>query len=97
MRSFGGYTEIIRSCIDRVIISFQENPRAEHAVDSLRSSLQSHASDIRSRVQLLLGRVHLDNEKGTTNEPTTGASHVKQQAILTPAIYPEVEFGIDIK
>jgi len=91
MRSLGGYTEIIRSCIDGVIVSFQENPRAEHAIDSLRLSLESHASDIRSRVQLLLGRVHLDHEKGATNESLTGASHVKQQAILSPAIYSEVE------
>lgn len=91
MRSLGGYTEIIRSCMDRVIISFQENPRAEHAVSSLRSSLQSYASDIRNKVRLLLGRLHLNNEKGTTNGPSTGASHVKQQAILVPAIYPEVE------
>ena len=93
MRSLGGYTEIIRSCIDRVIVSFQGNPRAEHAVDSLRSSLQSNASDIRSRVQLLLGRVHLNNEKGTTNGSATGASQVKRQAMLAPAIYPEVKLN----
>lgn len=91
MRSLGGYTEIIRCYIDRVIVSFQENPRAECAVDSLRSSLQSHTGDIRSRVQLLLGRVHLDNDKGATSGPTTKASHIKRQAMLAPAIYPEVE------
>jgi len=77
--------------MERVIVSFQENPRAEHAVGFLRSSLQAYIGDIRSRVQLLLGRIHLNNEKRTTDGPPTGDSYVKQQAMLAPGIYPEVE------
>jgi len=91
MRGLGGYTQIIRFHIDAALASLQQNPRAQHTVESLRTSLQSHASDIRTRVQLLLARVRLGDESGTTGVFQAGSSRIEKGPVSAPAICPEVE------
>jgi CRISPR/Cas system-associated exonuclease Cas4 (RecB family) len=90
MRSLGGYTAVIQSYIEQELESYKFNPRIEVNLDQIRSSLLTSISDIRSKVQLLLGRMTLYGMKlPMPKQPAAPSS--KERRPLSYGIHPEVE------
>jgi len=93
MRSLGGYTTIIQSYIDQELKAYKGNPRIELNLDLIRSSLLTSISDIRSKVQLLLGRMNLDGI-GVQVPKHTVMNSIKQRGALPYGVHPEVEMYV---
>ncbi len=93
MRSLGGYTTVIRSYIEQATGAYKGNPRMESRIDSIHSSLLASTSEIRSKVQLMVGRMNLDNIGApTTKHPT--ANSAKQRGSLPYGIHSEVDMYV---
>ena len=65
MRSLGGYRHILDNCINRVIDRLRANPRAQHRLESLTQFLRARIPHLRTQVQSILSRTHLD-ESGSS-------------------------------
>jgi len=96
MQALGGHTAVIQSCTDDVLRRYEGNPRAEPVLEMARATLQSHMPDIRSKVQILLGR--LQTERSTT--PRWGGNEaggrIEPQSALQVGIHSEVEMSAEI-
>jgi CRISPR/Cas system-associated exonuclease Cas4 (RecB family) len=93
MRSLGGYTAVIRSYIEQELEAYKGNPRIEPILDLIHSSLLTSISDIRSKVQLMLGRMNLDG-MGVPMPKHPAANSVKQRGPLPYGIHPEVDMYV---
>lgn len=89
MRRLGGYTKVVHDCIDRVVERLEQNPRASRIAETLARSLRAQAPEMRTQVQVLVGRMHL---------PVVGARvrgvGAKQRGQLATGVHPEVSLRV---
>lgn len=87
LKELGGYTHILNGCIEQVLERFSSNPRAMRTLESIRRSLIAQVPDMRSRVQMLLGRLELIGPTyvGRRRAPPT------EQSPLSLGAHPEVQ------
>jgi len=93
MRSLGGYTTVIRSYIEQAVEEYKGNPRTEPILDPIHSSLLTSISDIRSKVQFMLGQMNLD-KVGAPATKYPAANSVKKRGPLPYGIHPEVDMYV---
>ncbi len=67
LRDLGGFSDVVSQCIGRALLGFEGNPRAVSRIDEVRRSLEAHLPMLRTKVQCLISRVHL--------EPRSASSH----------------------
>ena len=94
MRSLGGYSSIICSCIGSIMNSYEGNPRTRSALDLTHSSLSARIAGIRERVQVLLGRMSLDASGALSGGHAAGAHPIGQRSALLYGIHPEIEMHV---
>ena len=90
MRSLGGYSNIIRSCIASIMSSYEGNPRTRSTLDLIHSSLSVRTAGIREKVQVLLGRMSLDASGVLPGGHAAGAHPIGQRSALPYGIHPEI-------
>lgn len=88
LRNLGGYSNVIRKELDRIVKQFDENPRVRLALPAAIRRIEDRIPEIRLRIQHLLARVPLelvvrrgDSPQRTGVETTSG---------LTNGTYTEV-------
>lgn len=59
MRMLGGYTKVVDACIDRVLATFVDNPRAKHLMEFATRSLRNQVGELRTRTQTMVSRIRL--------------------------------------
>ncbi len=86
IKELGGFTSVIRSCIDDTIARQTDNPRSPN-VTELRMSLENSISRMRADIQGLLRTVPLVAAFELRDPP----SHLDERVPLGPGAYPELE------
>lgn len=87
MRDLGGYTKVVRDCIDRVMDRFTENPRSASLVENAAAVLRAQTSELRMRIQTILCRVRLPT---LSTAPAVSGSALRRGRLRSGA-YPEIE------
>lgn len=72
MQSLGGYTHVLNNCIDRVIDRLRANPRVQHRLESLTQFLRARIPHLRTQVQSMLSRTHLDGSGSSEYRRSSG-------------------------
>ena len=89
MRSLGGFSKLLRSCIDRVLVQYEGNPRTQDTLERAKIALDSKIPDMRAHVQAFLADTRLEAAAETAREgPSEGTRHRSELALGT---HPEVE------
>jgi CRISPR/Cas system-associated exonuclease Cas4 (RecB family) len=86
INSIGGYKKTIIDCINKILDSYINNPRAEPFIDQHRKSLTSDISELRRTVQLLVSRVKLFPRIKTSSKQKSDRQHQ-----LITGTYSEIE------
>ncbi len=87
MKSLGGHSQVVNTCIDRVLERFAGNPRAQGLLEFAARSLRGRVPELRTRTQTMLSRVRL---------PSVGAPQIEERTIvergpLPMGVFAEVE------
>ena len=91
MQTMGGYTNVVQSCIEHALQSYNNNPRVEPVLQLARTTLHSQIPEIRSKVQVLLRRIYLQRSVKKPVVNKIAKAHTGQQSPLPPGIHPEVD------
>jgi CRISPR/Cas system-associated exonuclease Cas4 (RecB family) len=94
MRSLGGYSDIIGSCIESIIESYEGNPRTKWALDLIHSSLWTRIADIREKVQFLLARMSLDESGALSGGSVASSYSTERHSALPYGVHPEVDIQV---
>jgi hypothetical protein len=92
MRRLGGYTNVIKDCIVRVLNRFGGNPRTEPLLGMALRLLNSRIPEMRVKAQTLLGRVRL--RVGEPGEVCGAPTKARPEKPLGPGTYPELELKV---
>jgi hypothetical protein len=57
LKTLGGFTAVVRTCIDTALKQYEGNPRAAARLESLKRQLDARAPELRSRVQRQISRI----------------------------------------
>lgn len=87
LKELGGYSQIISTCIERVLSNQTKNPRAERIKQTMENSVRSRIPEIRESVQILLSRMQLYPSKSIKRK----GGKKKIRAALSFGFYPEIE------
>ena len=91
MRRLGGYTSVIDSCTTQVLEPYETNPRVEHSLSLVRTSLRTRVPDIRSQVHILLRRVRFPSTSAAYSGGDAARTAGREWQALSTGIHPEVE------
>ncbi|MBI2870506.1 MAG: PD-(D/E)XK nuclease family protein [Candidatus Omnitrophica bacterium] len=90
MKSLGGYSKVLEDCVDRIVERFVGNPRAAHLLENSGSSLRTQIPELRTRAQVLLGRLRLLGRKAIADRP----SEAKTRGPLLHGAFSEIELRV---
>ena len=89
LRSRGGLSAILETCVARILGELQANPRATHIAQDLARRLRAAVPKLRGTVQTLLQHVRLpQRDAAPPNE------NVRTAGILPPGIYREIALDL---
>lgn len=88
MKDLGGYTKVVHDCVDRVLKSLTNSPRARRVLEFAARSLRAQVPELRTRAQTLLCRVRLPQI--VLRQAEAGVPKVRGP--LTAGVFPEIEF-----
>lgn len=88
LKALGGYTNVVRDCVERILKRFADNPRAIPLMEHAQRTLRGQIPTLRMRVQAMLARLHLT--AGAPASALTTASTPRRLS-LTRGTHPEIE------
>jgi hypothetical protein len=81
LRELGGYTAIILSSTEQVLLPYKENPRAVPTLDEIHNRLTASVPKLRTRVQRFLPRIHLVPRPAKSGETVIRREGAKRHAL----------------
>lgn len=97
LRQLGGFTAIIVDCLEQVLLSYRENPRAAPALDGIRARLTTRVPELRTRIQKFLSRIRPEPHTVIPGETVIhregGPRHALQHGTYTEVLLQASELG----
>lgn len=92
LREMGGYTAIVKKCIERALKNYDQNPRMRAQIETLTRELLGQAPALRSRLQMRVARLRLPAGRVAKEATTEHPSAVRGNGTaLGNGVYPEVD------
>jgi hypothetical protein len=92
IKDLGGFTVIINDCLQRALRPYEENPRVAPVLEGIRRRLAAKVPELRSRVQILLSRIHLESSSDGPCALTHHDGELRNQ--LPYGSYAEIELRV---
>lgn len=91
LKGLGGFTAIVLNTLEQTLQAYNGHPRTEPVLDDIRRRLMARVPELRSRVQKLLTRIHLEVSSGTSAKIANELKNNSRRP-LSQGSYAEVAF-----